>query len=380
MDFGFTEEHHQLRKTIRSFAESEMLPHVMEWDESQQFPVPVFRKLGDLGVLGAVFPEELGGSGYTYVDYSMLVEELARVDPSIALSVAAHVSLCTNHIYLAGSEAQKQRYIPKLASGAWIGAWALTEPESGSDAGGTRTSAVRQGDCWVLNGSKTFTTNAHIADVFVVMAMTDRAQAAHGISAILVEKGTPGFRAGKKENKLGMRCSPTGELIFSDCRVPSANLIGKQGEGFIDSLRVLDGGRISIAALSVGVAQGAFEAALKYSKQRKQFGRFISEFQAIQNKLADMATDIEAARLLTLRAAWLKDSGANVNKESSMAKLYASEVAVRVANEAVQIHGGYGFIKDYPVEKFYRDAKLCTIGEGTSEIQRLVIARQLLKS
>jgi alkylation response protein AidB-like acyl-CoA dehydrogenase len=380
MDFGFTEEHHQLRKTIRAFTESEMLPHVMEWDESQQFPVPIFRKLGDLGVLGAVFPEELGGSGYSYVDYSILVEELARVDPSIALSVAAHISLCANHIFLAGSDEQRQKYIPKLASGELIGAWALTEPESGSDAGGTRTSAVRQGDCWVLNGSKTFTTNAHIADVFVVMAMTDRAQAAHGISAILVEKGTPGFRAGKKENKLGMRCSPTGELIFTDCRVPSANLIGKQGDGFIDSLRVLDGGRISIAALSVGVAQGAFEAALKYSKQRKQFGRFISEFQAIQNKLADMATDIDAARLLTLRAAWLKDTGANVNKESSMAKLYASEVAVRVANEAVQVHGGYGFIKDYPVEKFYRDAKLCTIGEGTSEIQRLVIARQLLKS
>ncbi len=380
MDFGFTEEHHQLRKTIRAFSESELLPHVMEWDESQQFPVPIFRKLGDLGVLGAVFPEELGGSGYSYVDYSILVEELARVDPSIALSVAAHISLCTNHIFLAGSDEQKAKYIPKLAFGELIGAWALTEPESGSDAGGTRTSAVRQGDCWILNGSKTFTTNAHIADVFVVMAMTDRAQAAHGISAILVEKGTAGFRAGKKENKLGMRCSPTGELIFSDCRVPSANLIGNQGEGFIDSLRVLDGGRISIAALSVGVAQGAFEAALKYSKQRKQFGRFISEFQAIQNKLADMATDIEAARLLTLRAAWLKDAGANVNKESSMAKLYASEVAVRVANEAVQVHGGYGFIKDYPVEKFYRDAKLCTIGEGTSEIQRLVIARQLLKS
>ncbi len=258
MDFGFTEEHHQLRKTIRAFTEAEMLPHVMEWDESQHFPVEIFRKLGDLGVLGAVFPEELGGSGYSYVDYSILVEELARVDPSIALSIAAHVSLCANHIFLAGDDAQRQKYIPKLASGEWIGAWALTEPESGSDAGGTRTAAVRQGDCWVINGSKTFTTNAHIADVFVVMAMTDRAQASHGISAIVVEKGTPGFRPGKKENKLGMRCSPTGELIFTDCRVPAANLIGKQGEGFIDSLRVLDGGRISIAALSVGVAQGAF--------------------------------------------------------------------------------------------------------------------------
>jgi len=380
MDFGFTEEHHQLRKTIRAFTEAEMLPHVMEWDESQVFPVDIFKKLGDLGVLGAVFPEDLGGSGYSYVDYSILIEELARVDPSIALSIAAHVSLCSNHIFLGGNDEQRKQYIPGLAAGKTIGAWALTEPESGSDAGGTRTAAVRLGDCWVLNGSKTFITNAHIADVFVVMAMTDRAQASHGISAIIVEKDTPGFRTGKKENKLGMRCSPTGELIFTDCRVPAANLIGKQGEGFIDSLRVLDGGRISIAALSVGVAQGAYEASLKYSKRRKQFGRSISEFQAIQNKLADMATEIDAARLLTLRAAWMKDTGAGVNKESSMAKLYASEVAVRVANEAVQIHGGYGFIKDYPVEKFYRDAKLCTIGEGTSEIQRLVIARQLLKS
>jgi alkylation response protein AidB-like acyl-CoA dehydrogenase len=288
--------------------------------------------------------------------------------------------LCTNHIYVAGNDAQRRQFIPKLVSGELVGAWALTEPESGSDAGGTRTSAVFQGDCWVLNGSKTFITNAHIADVFVVMAMTDRAQATHGISAFFLQKDAQGFRTGKKENKLGMRCSPTGELIFTDCRVPAANLIGKQGGGFIDSLRVLDGGRISIAALSVGVAQGAFEAALQYSQQRKQFGTFISEFQAIQGKLADMATEIDAARLLTLRAAWLKDSGAPVKKESSMAKLYASEVAVRVANEAVQIHGGYGFIKDYPVEKFYRDAKLCTIGEGTSEIQRMVIARQLLKS
>ena len=380
MDFGFSEEQQHLRKTVRAFTEAEILPHVMEWDEAQSFPIELFRKLGALGVLGAVFPEELGGSGYSYVDYSIVIEELARVDPSITLSVAAHISLCSNHIYIAGSDEQRRRYLPKLASGEMIGAWALTEPESGSDAGGTRTKAVRDGDCWVLNGSKTFTTNAHIADVIVVMAMTERAAATHGISAILVEKGTPGFRTGKKENKLGMRCSPTGELIFTDCRVPSGNLVGKQGEGFIDSLRILDGGRISIAALGVGIAQGAYEASLKYSKQRKQFGRFISEFQAIQHKLADMATEIDAARLLTLRAGWLKDSGVSVNKESSMAKLYSSEVAVRVANEAVQVHGGYGFIKDYPVEKFYRDAKLCTIGEGTSEIQRLVIARQLLKS
>jgi alkylation response protein AidB-like acyl-CoA dehydrogenase len=380
MDLGFTPEQHQLRKSIREFCEAEIKPHVMEWDESQHFPIDVFKKLGKLGVLGAVFPEDLGGSGYSYVDYSIVMEEIARVDPSIALSVAAHVSLCTNHIYLAGSGDQKQRYLPKLTSGEWIGCWSLTEPEAGSDAGGTRTKAVLNGDSWVLNGGKTFTTNAQVADVCVAMAMTDRSQSAHGISAFILDKGTPGFKVGKKENKLGMRCSPTGEVLFSDCHLPASQLCGKRGEGFVDSLRILDGGRISIAALSVGLAQGAYEAALKYSKQRKQFSRFISEFQAIQHKLADMATEIDAARLLTLRAAWLKDSGASVNKESAMAKLFASESAVRVANEALQIHGGYGFIKDYPVEKFYRDVKLCTIGEGTSEIQKLVIARQLLKS
>jgi len=380
VDFGYTPEQQHLRKTVRAFCEAEIKPHVMEWDESQTFPDQVFRKLGELGVLGAVFPEELGGTGYSYVDYSLVMEELARVDPSVALCVAAHVSLCTNHIYLAGSEEQKQRYIPKLASGEWIGSWALTEPESGSDAGGTHTRAVRDGDSWVINGSKTFTTNGQVADVCVVMAVTDRAASSHGISAFLVEKGTPGFRPGKKENKLGMRCSPTNEMILTDCHVPASQLCGKQGEGFVDALRILDGGRISIAALAVGIAQGAYEASLRYSKQRKQFGRFISEFQAIQHKLADMATDIDASRLLTLRAAWMKDNGQNVNKESSMAKLFASETAVRVADEAVQVHGGYGFLKDYPVEKFYRDVKLCTIGEGTSEIQRLVIARQLLNT
>jgi len=380
VDFGYTPEQHHLRKTVRAFCEAEIRPHVMEWDESQTFPDQVFRKLGELGVLGAVFPEELGGTGYSYVDYSLVMEELARVDPSVALCVAAHVSLCTNHIYLAGNDEQKQRYIPKLASGEWIGSWALTEPESGSDAGGTHTRAVRDGDYWVINGSKTFTTNGQVADVCVVMAVTDRAASSHGISAFLVEKGTPGFRPGKKENKLGMRCSPTNEMILTDCRVPASQLCGKQGEGFVDALRILDGGRISIAALAVGIAQGAYEASLRYSKQRKHFGRFISEFQAIQHKLADMATDIDASRLLTLRAAWMKDSGLNVNKESSMAKLFASETAVRVADEAVQVHGGYGFLKDYPVEKFYRDVKLCTIGEGTSEIQRLVIARQLLNT
>jgi alkylation response protein AidB-like acyl-CoA dehydrogenase len=380
MDFGFTSEQQHLRKSIRQFCEAEIKPHVMEWDESQEFPLDVFRRLGKLGVLGAVFPEELGGAGYSYVDYSIVMEEIARVDPSIALSVAAHVSLCSNHIYLAGNDEQKKRYLPKLTSGEWIGCWSLTESEAGSDAGGTRTKAVLDGESWILNGGKTFTTNAHVADVCVAMAMTDRSASAHGISAFILEKGVQGFRVGKKENKLGMRCSPTGEVLFTDCRLPAAQLCGKRGEGFVDSLRILDGGRISIAALSVGLAQGAYEAALKYSKQRKQFSRFISEFQAIQHKLADMATEIDAARLLTLRAAWLKDSGASVNKESAMAKLYASEAAVRAANEALQIHGGYGFIKDYPVEKFYRDVKLCTIGEGTSEIQKLVIARQLLKS
>jgi alkylation response protein AidB-like acyl-CoA dehydrogenase len=376
MDFGYTPEQNQLRGTIRAFAEAEIKPHVMEWDESQHFPLDVFRELGRLGVLGAVFPEELGGAGYSYIDYSIIMEEIARVDPSIALSLAAHVSLCTNHIFLAGNPEQRERYIPKLASGEWIGCWSLTETEAGSDAGGTRTKAVPDGDAWVLNGGKTFTTNAHIADVCVAMAVTDRAASHHGISAFIIEKGTPGFKTGKKENKLGMRCSPTGEVLFTDCKLPATQLCGKRGE----SLRILDGGRISIAALSVGLAQGAYEAALKYSKHRKQFGRFISEFQEIQHKLSDMATEIEAARMLTLRAAWLKDNGHSVNKESAMAKLFASEMAVRTADSALQVHGGYGFIKDYPVEKFYRDVKLCTIGEGTSEIQRLVIARQLLKS
>jgi hypothetical protein len=301
------------------------------------------------------------------------------VDPSVALIIAAHNSLCTNHIYLAGNEEQKRTYIPKLATGEYIGCWSLTEPEAGSDAAGTRTTAYLKNNEWILNGGKTFTTNAQYADVCVAMAVTNRSASQHGISAFILEKGAPGFRVGKKENKLGMRASATGEVLFTDCRLPASQLLGKPGEGFVDSLRILDGGRISIAALAIGLAQGAFEAALRYSKQRKQFGRFISEFQAIQHKLADMATGIESARLMTWRAAALKDAGKRVTRESAMAKLYASEVAVKVADDALQIHGGYGFIKDYPVEKFYRDVKLCTIGEGTSEIQRLVIARQLLK-
>ncbi|HWY47173.1 MAG TPA: acyl-CoA dehydrogenase family protein [Bryobacteraceae bacterium] len=380
MEFDYTQEQIHLRKAVREFAEAEIAPHVLEWDEEQIFPLEAIKKAGQLGFLGAIFPEDLGGAGLGYVDYAIIIEELSRVDPSVGLIVAAHNSLCTNHIFIAGSDEQRQEYIPKLATGEWIGSWSLTETESGSDAAGTRTKAVKDGACWVLNGSKIFTTNAQYADVCVAMAVTDRGASQHGISAFILEKGVPGFRVGKKENKLGMRASATGEIVFTDCRVPESQLLGKRGEGFIDSLRILDGGRISIAALSVGTAQGAYEAALKYSKQRKQFGRFISEFQTIQNKLADMATEIDAARLLTYRSGWMKDQGHRVTKESSMAKLFSSEVAVRVTNEAVQIHGGNGFIKDYPVEKFYRDVKLCTIGEGTSEIQRLVIARQLLKS
>ena len=379
MDFEYTPEQVQLRREVREFAMAEIAPHVMEWDESQTFPLEVIRKLGKLGYMGAIFPEEYGGAGLGYVEYSIIIEELSRVDGSVGIIVAAHTSLCSNHIYKAGSDEQKKKYLPKLASGEWIGCWSLTEPEAGSDAAGTRTTAVRSGDDWVINGAKSFTTNAHYADVCVGMAVTNRAAAQHGISAFILEKGVQGFRAGKKENKLGLRASATGDVIFTECRVPASQLVGKQDEGFVVSLRILDGGRISIAALSIGMAQGAYDAALKYAKIRKQFGRPISEFQAIQHKLVDMATRLDASRLLTYRAATRLDQKKRVTRESAMAKLFASESAVWIANEAVQIHGGYGFIKDYPVEKFYRDVKLCTIGEGTSEIQRLVIARQLLK-
>jgi alkylation response protein AidB-like acyl-CoA dehydrogenase len=380
MDFEYSPEQLQLRRAVREFAEAEIAPHVMEWDEAQEFPLEVIRKLGKLGYMGAIFPEELGGGGMGYIEYSIIIEELSRVDGSVGIIVAAHTSLCSNHIYKAGTDEQKQRYLPRLASGEWIGCWSLTEPEAGSDAAGTRTKAVEEDGSWVLNGAKTFTTNAHVADVCVAMAVTDRAAAQHGISAFLIERDTPGYRLGKKENKLGLRASATGEVIFENCRLGAHQLLGRKNEGFVDSLKVLDGGRISIAALSLGMAQGAYDAALRYSKLRKQFGRPISEFQAIQHKLVDMAVDLDAARLLNYRAAWMLDRGMRVTRESSMAKLFASEAAVRIANEAVQIHGGYGFIKDYPVEKFYRDVKLCTIGEGTSEIQRLVIARQLLKN
>ncbi len=385
MDFSLTDEQQHLRRTVREFAEGEIAPHVTEWDEVSKFPAEIIPQLGEMGLLGVIFPEKYGGAGLGYLEYSIVIEELSRVDGSVGLIVAAHNSLCSNHIYKFGTEAQKQKYLPGLTTGKKLGCWSLTEPGAGSDAGGTRTVAVKKDSAWVLNGAKTFTTNGHYADVCVAMAVTDAAKKQHGISAFIIEKGTQGFRPGKKENKLGMRASDTSEVIFSDCRVPAENLLGKEGEGFINSLQVLDGGRISIAALALGMAQGAYEAAVKYAKQRKQFGKAISEFQAIQFKLADMATEIEAARLLIWQSPYLADKsrakgGEDVRftRESSMAKLFASEVAVRVANEAVQVFGGYGFVKDYPAEKYYRDVKLCTIGEGTSEIQRLVIARQLL--
>ncbi|HMH13578.1 MAG TPA: acyl-CoA dehydrogenase [Edaphobacter sp.] len=377
--FGLTDEQEQLRKEVRAFAEREVAPHVAEWDEKSEFPHAVVKKLGEMGLLGVIFPEALGGAGMGYVEYVLAIEELSRVDGSVGIIVAAHNSLCTNHIMLAGNDGQRKRWIPKLASGEWLGAWGLTEPGSGSDAGGARTTAVKRGDKWVLNGSKTFITNGTYANCAVVMAVTDREKGTRGgMSAFVVEKGTKGFRPGKKENKLGLRASDTAELIFEECEVPAENLVGKEGDGFKDAMRVLDGGRISIAALSLGMARGALDAAIKYAQQRRQFGKAISEFQGIQFKFADMATELDAAWLLTMRAAKMKDEGKKVTLESAMAKLYASEAACRICDEGVQIHGGYGFIKDYPAEKFYRDVRLCPIGEGTSEIQRMVIARELL--
>ena len=376
--FILTEEQEQLRREIREFAMREIAPNVMKWDEASEFPLATIKKLGQMGLLGVIFPTELGGAGLSYVDYVLAIEELSSVDGSIGIIVAAHNSLCSNHIFIAGNEAQRRKYVPLLASGEWLGAWALTEPGAGSDASNSRTTAVKKSDRYVLNGCKTFITNGRYADAAVVLAATDKSKGTHGLSAFLVEKGTNGFRPGKKENKLGLRASDTSELIFEDCEIPAENLIGLEGEGFIDAMRVLDGGRISIAALALGIARGALNAALKYVKERQQFGKAIAEFQGIQWKLADMATQLDAARLLTQRAAVLKDAGRKVTRESSMAKLFASEVAVKICDDAVQLFGGYGFIKDYPAEKFYRDVKLCTIGEGTSEIQRLVIARQLL--
>jgi alkylation response protein AidB-like acyl-CoA dehydrogenase len=377
--FALTEDQEQLRKEVRDFAQREIAPNVSRWDEASEFPADVVKALGRMGLLGVIFPVEYGGSGLGYVDYVLAIEELSAVDGSIGIIVAAHNSLGTNHIFVAGNEEQRRRWVPKLASGEWLGAWGLTEPGSGSDAGGAKTTAVRTDRGWLLNGNKTFITNGTYADVAVVIAVTDRDKGVHGLSAFVVEKGTSGFRPGKKENKLGLRASDTAELIFEDCEIPAENLLGAEGAGFVDSMRILDGGRISIAALSLGMAKGALEASLRYVKERKQFGKAIAEFQGIQWKLADMATELEAARLLTHRAAVMKDLGFKTTMESSMAKLKASEVAVKICDEAVQLHGGYGFIKDYPVEKFYRDVKLCTIGEGTSEIQRMVIARELLK-
>jgi alkylation response protein AidB-like acyl-CoA dehydrogenase len=380
VDFRPTEEQEILRRTVREFAEAEMRPHVMEWDEAQKFSADLLPKLAELGLMGIQFDEKYGGSAMSAVDYCICIEELARVDPAVALSVAAHNGLCTAHINMFGSDAQKATYLPRLVKGEVLGAWGLTEASAGSDAAAMRTTAARQGDCWVLNGAKTFITHGAIGGVMVVMGVTDRSKGNRGISAFVLEHGTAGMRAGKKENKLGMRASDTSEVIFEDCRLPAAQLLGEEGQGFINTLQILDAGRIGIAALSVGLAQGAYEAARGYAKERRQFGQPIAAFQAIQWKLADAATKIEASRLLTYRAAYLKDRGRRMTKESAMAKLYASETAVRVADDCVQIHGGYGFVKDYPAEKYFRDVKLLTIGEGTSEIQRLVIARRLLES
>jgi alkylation response protein AidB-like acyl-CoA dehydrogenase len=378
MDFRPTEEQEILRRSVREFAEAEIRPHVMDWDEAQQFPMALLPRLAGLGLLGIQSSDQYGGSGMSAVNYCICIEELARVCPAIALSVAAHNGLCSAHIAMFGTEAQRRTFLPRLVKGEVLGAWGLTEANAGSDAAGMRTTATRQGDVWTLNGSKNFITHGRIGGVMVVIAVTDRTRGHRGISAFIVEHGTPGMTVGKKENKLGMRASDTSEVIFADCRIPASQLLGEEGQGFVNTLQVLDAGRIGIAALSVGLAQGAFEAAREYARERRQFGQPIAAFQAIQWKLADAATRIEAARLLTYRAAYLKDRGVRMTRESSMAKLFASETAVKVADDCVQIHGGYGFVKDYPAEKYFRDVKLLTIGEGTSEIQRLVIARQLL--
>ncbi|EJF11194.1 acyl-CoA dehydrogenase family protein [Pontibacter sp. FD36] len=379
MEFNYTENQRMIADMIRDFGAKNIKPKMMEWDESQEFPVEVFKQLGELGLMGVLVPTEYGGSGFGYLEYVTAIAELSKIDGSIGLSMAAHNSLCTGHILQFGNEAQKKQYLPKLATAEWIGAWGLTEPNTGSDAGNMRTVAVQDGDYYVINGAKNFITHGKTGNVAVVIVRTGEVGDSHGMTAFIIEKGTPGFSAGRKEDKLGMRASETTELIFEDCRVHKDQILGNVGEGFIQAMKVLDGGRISIAALSLGIAQGAFEAALAYSQERQQFNKSISSFQGIAFKLADMATEIEAAALLTYQAADMKNRGLNVNKESAMAKLYASEVSVRVANEGVQIFGGYGFTKDYPAEKYYRDAKLCTIGEGTSEIQKLVISRAILK-
>jgi alkylation response protein AidB-like acyl-CoA dehydrogenase len=378
MDFRLSADQELLRRSVREFAETEIRPHVRDWDEKQHFPTELVPRLAELGLLGIQIPEQYGGAGMSAVDYCICIEELARVDPAVALSVAAHNGLCSAHIFAFGTDAQKRTYLAPLARGEKIGAWGLTESTSGSDAAAMRTTATKAGTCWILNGSKTFTTHGRVGHVMVAMAVTDKAAGSKGISAFIVEHGTGGMAPGKKEDKLGMRASDTSEVRFDNCRIPADQLLGEEGQGFVGAMQVLDAGRIGIAALSVGLAQGAYEAALAYAQERQAFGKTISAFQAIQWKLADNATRIEAARLLTYRAAYLKDHGSRTTLASSMAKLYASEIAVRAADDCVQIHGGYGFVKDYPAEKFFRDVKLTTIGEGTSEIQRLVIARQLL--
>ena len=379
MHFDLTEEQRQVKFSVREFAESEIAPHVLEWDEEQHFPIELMPKLAELGLLGVIFPEEYGGAGMGYVEYATIIEELSRVDGSVGISVAAHNSLCSNHIYKYGTEEQRKKYLEPLASGKHLGAWGLTEPSAGSDASGTKSTAVRADGGWIVNGSKNFITHAIHADTCVAMAVTDKAKRSKGISAFIFAKGMKGFSPSKKENKLGLRASETASVVFEDCFVPDGQLLGEEGQGFVNAMEVLDGGRISIAALAVGIAQGAFESAVRYSQERQQFGKPISEFQAIQFKLANMATQIDAARLLMYRAAWLKDQGKKTTKESSMAKLFASEISVEVCEEAIQIHGGYGYTKDYPPEKYWRDSKLCTIGEGTSEIQRIIIAREVLR-
>ena len=379
MEFELTEEQQQMKMSVREFAEAEIAPHVMEWDEAQHFPIELKPKLAELGLMGVLFPEEYGGAGLGYVEYAIAIEELSRVDGSVGISVAAHNSLCSNHIYQYGTADQKKKYLTPLASGEHLGAWGLTEPGAGSDASGTRTTAVRKNGDWVVNGAKNFITHAIHANTCVAFASTDRSQHSKGITGFIFEKGMPGFSPAKKENKLGLRASETASVIFEECVVPDENRLGDEGMGFVNAMQILDGGRISIAALAVGIAQGAYESAVRYSGEREQFGKPIREFQAIQFKLADMATQIDAARLLMYRVAWMKDQGKRTTKESSMAKLFASEMSVRVCEEAIQIHGGYGYTKDYPAEKFWRDSKLCTIGEGTSEIQRIIIAREILK-
>jgi alkylation response protein AidB-like acyl-CoA dehydrogenase len=379
MNFDYNETQTMIAQSIRDFAEKNIRPYIMEWDEAQIFPIDLLKELGKMGFMGVLVPEELGGSGLGYHEYVTVIEEISKVDPSIGLSVAAHNSLCTNHILTFGNESQKQKWIPKLATAEHIGAWGLTEHNTGSDAGGMNTTAVKEGNDWIINGSKNFITHGISGDIAVVIVRTGEKGDSHGMTAFVIEKGTPGFTSGRKENKLGMRASETSELIFDNCRIPDTNRLGEVGDGFIQSMKILDGGRISIGALSLGIAKGAYEASLKYAKERHQFGKPISSFQGISFKLVDMATEIEASELLLHKAANLKNNHKPVTTAGAMAKMYASEVCVKVANEAVQIHGGYGFTKDYPVEKFYRDSKLCTIGEGTTEIQKVVIGRNLLK-